>query len=145
MHKAGTVPWSISVAAEDVVPALSFTLRFPSLWGEESHILPFTRSLPSGEGSPVLQGIDPHTCPALTGGVNVGTAHPHPELLACTASPARTSPARTPVRCCCGRRRRSEKGPQGGSLLCCLHMKTGDQDFPFSPAPVLLCCAHLPA
>lgn len=26
-----------------------------------------------------------------------------------------------------------------------LHKETGDQDFPFSPAPVLLCCVPLPA
>ena len=150
MHRAGIVPWSISVAVEDFVPIRSFISQLPSLCGEESHVLPFTWSLPHGEGSPVLQGIDPHTCPALTGAVNVGTAHPCPELLACAASPARTSPACAcaPVRCCpccCGRGRQSEKGPQQGSLLCHLHKKTGDRDFPLSPAPVFLCCVHLPA
>ena len=82
MHRVGTVPWSISAAVEDFVPILSFILQLPNLCGEESHVLPFTCSLPGGEGSPVLQGIEPHTCSALTGGVNVGTAHPRPELLA---------------------------------------------------------------
>lgn len=93
MHRAGTEHWSISAAVKDFVPILSFLSQLPSLLREESHVLPFTWSLPSGEVSPVLQGIDPYTCPALTGGVNVGTAHLHPELLACAASPARTSPA----------------------------------------------------
>lgn len=147
MHSAGTIPWSISVAAEDFVPILSFPSQLPRLHGEESHVLPFTLSLPSGEGSPVLQGIDPHTsCSDVR--VKVGTAHPCPELLMLPVWPG---PAlRVPVLPCdaalaAAAGRQSEKGPQGGSLLCHLRKKAGGQDFPFSPAAVLLCCVHLPA
>lgn len=117
----------------------------PGLSANPEFYITAPQHLWGGKPCPVGKGVQLYR--AQMGGVNMGRAH---LVLSCwIVLPTQAGPA-PPVPVLLGSAGLEAMAGEGKMkrdlrVLCHLHKETGDQDFPFSPAPVPLCCVHLPA